>query len=447
MDKALQIFTDVYFNSTKPFVVVLSILYIIGQWKLLTKSGVKGFWSLVPCAREYQFARCANRESDGRASSVLDLLIMVSVALSYIFKDPYVLIFIVVLVISLDIALFMIHIRIYGGIIEVYKAKRIWMLLWLFIPTRVIPALVWGYGKDYQPQMKADDIREALDRILSSENAEVMDTGLTVNLKQRTVWDFFHKKPLLQDIHMYIPQGHMVLLLGGSGVGKTTFVNAINGYEKGDAEIILNGRNIYKDYRNMLYECGYVPQQELMRSKDTVYHTLMDAALMRLPVDTPPKVRKERIEEVMDILGLTPARNTLVQRMSGGQKKRLSIAMELISNPSLFILDEPDSGLDGVMARELMEELRHVADTGKIVIVITHTPDRVIDCFDDVIVLAKDSTRTGRLAFYGSVDDARKFFECDKMEQIIKKINTVAEGGEGLADSFIEKYPEVKNAG
>ena len=121
--------------------------------------------------------------------------------------------------------------------------------------------------------------------------------------------------------------------------------------------------------------------------------------------------------------------------------------MELISNPSLFILDEPDSGLDGVMAKELMEELRHVADTGKIVIVITHTPDRVIDCFDDVIVLAKDSTRTGRLAFYGSVDDARKFFECDKMEQIIKKINTTAEGGEGLADSFIERYPEVKNAG
>ncbi|MBQ6128584.1 MAG: ABC transporter ATP-binding protein [Lachnospiraceae bacterium] len=447
MDKALQIFTDVYFNSTKPHLVAFSILYIIGQWKMLTKSGVKGFWSLVPCAREYQFARCANRESDGRAASVLDLCTMACVALSYVFKDPYILIFIVVLVISLDIALFMVHIRIYGGIIDVYNAKRSWMILWLFLPTRVIPALVWGYSKAYQPRMKADDIRAALDRILSSENAEVMDTGLTVNLKQRAVWDFFHKKPLLQDIHMYIPQGHMVLLLGGSGVGKTTFVNAINGYEKGDAEIILNGRNIYKDYRHMLYECGYVPQQELMRSKDTVYHTLADAALMRLPVDTPPKVRKERIEEVMDILGLTPARNTLVQRMSGGQKKRLSIAMELISNPSLFILDEPDSGLDGVMAKELMEELRHVADTGKIVIVITHTPDRVIDCFDDVIVLAKDSTRTGRLAFYGSVDDARKFFECDKMEQIIKKINTTAEGGEGLADSFIERYPEVKNAG
>ncbi len=70
----------------------------------------------------------------------------------------------------------MVHIRIYGGIIDVYNAKRSRMILWLFLPTRVIPALVWGYGKAYQPRMKADDIRAALDRILSSENAEVMDT-------------------------------------------------------------------------------------------------------------------------------------------------------------------------------------------------------------------------------------------------------------------------------
>lgn len=85
----------------------------------------------------------------------------------------------------------------------------------------------------------------------------------------------------------------------------------------------------------------------------------------------------------------------MVAKLSGGQRKRLSIAMEFISNPSLFILDEPDSGLDGVMARELFEQLRLIADQGKIIIVITHTPDRVIDLFDDVIVLAKDAKRTG----------------------------------------------------
>ena len=112
----------------------------------------------------------------------------------------------------------------------------------------------------------------------------------------------------------------------------------------------------------------------------------------------------------MKIFGLEPVKNNLVEKLSGGQKKRASIAMEFISNPSLFILDEPDSGLDGVMARELMEQLRAIANQGKIVIVITHTPDRVIDLFDDVIVLAKDKNRTGRLAFFGPIEEARAFF-------------------------------------
>ena len=119
--------------------------------------------------------------------------------------------------------------------------------------------------------------------------------------------------------------------------------------------------------------------------------------------------------------------------------------MEYLSNPSLFILDEPDSGLDGVMAKELFLRLREIADSGKIVIVISHTPDRVIDLIDDVIVLAKDSTQTGRLAFYGSIPDAREFFGVSRMEEIVKTINPKEEGGEGRADEFVLKYAEVAN--
>ena len=95
------------------------------------------------------------------------------------------------------------------------------------------------------------------------------------------------------------------------------------------------------------------------------------------------------------------------------------------------------------MARELMEGLRKIADQGKIVIVITHSPDRVIDLFDDVIVLAKDSKLTGRLAYFGSIERARGFFEREEMERIVLRINRKEEGGEGLADQFIEKYAEV----
>ena len=204
--------------------------------------------------------------------------------------------------------------------------------------------------------------------------------------------------------------------------------------------MVLNGTNLYKQYRKMQYEVGFVPQAEMMRGKDTVLNTLMDAARLRLPREVPAEQRKARVYEVMEIFGLLPVKGNLVEKLSGGQKKRLSISMEFISNPSLFILDEPDSGLDGVMARELFEQLRRIADTGKIVIVITHTPDRVIDLFDDVIVLAKDSARTGRLAFYGSIEEARKFFGREKMEEIVKSVNRKEEGGDGLADDFVMKY-------
>jgi ABC-type multidrug transport system ATPase subunit len=98
------------------------------------------------------------------------------------------------------------------------------------------------------------------------------------------------------------------------------------------------------------------------------------------------------------------------------------------------------------MARELFKQLRKIADQGKIIIVITHTPDRVADLFDDVIVLAKDAKRTGRLAWFGPVDEARTFFGRNTMEEIVKSVNREEEGGDGLADEYIIKYAEVQHA-
>ena len=114
--------------------------------------------------------------------------------------------------------------------------------------------------------------------------------------------------------------------------------------------------------------------------------------------------------------------------------------MELVTDPALFILDEPDSGLDGVISREIFTKLRQIADEDRIVIVITHTPDLVIDLFDKVIVLAKDSEKSGRLAFYGSPEEAKEFFEKDSMEKIVMSVNSKEEGGEGRADELVEKY-------
>ena len=201
--------------------------------------------------------------------------------------------------------------------------------------------------------------------------------------------------------------------------------------------------NIYDQYDQIKYELGFVPQQELMRGNDTVIKTLTDAADIRLPASMSRKDKNARVIEVLESFGLAMLQNTMVEKLSGGQKKRLSIALEFISDPNLFILDEPDSGLDGVVARSLFEKLRAIADEGKIVIVITHTPDRVIDLFDDVIVLAKDSTRTGRLAYYGPVKTARRYFGKETMEELLRTINQKEEGGEGRADEFVSRYSHV----
>ena len=251
--------------------------------------------------------------------------------------------------------------------------------------------------------------------------------------------------PALDGADFFVKKGEFCVIVGPSGAGKTTYLNAVNGYEKAKAEVVLNGRNMYTNYKDMQYDIGFVPQQDLMRGSDSVFRTLMDAATLRLPANFTREEREARVNEVMEIFGLAPVKNNLVVKLSGGQRKRLSIAMEFLSNPTLFILDEPDSGLDGVMARELFEQLRQIADQGKIIIVITHTPDRVIDLFDDVIVLAKDSNRTGRLAWFGPIEEARKFFGKEKMEEIVKSVNREEEGGEGRADEFILKYAEVQH--
>ena len=432
------------FGTSSRILVLGELLSIAGQWKIFEKCGADRRLALIPLYREYVLSECAGREPEGRVVFVT-VVINRCLVLLLNFLDPLTLPGIITSVILVSVTLvYMIYIvRVYNGLTEVFQRRKIWIPIWLMFDW--LAALLWGFRKKYQPQWKIQDFEEEESRYFSGAHSNALDEGLAVNINERSVRDFFKKKYLLRDIHMYIKPGSMVLLLGGSGAGKSTFVNAVNGYEKAKAEIVLNGDNVYKEYKRMKYKVGFVPQQDLMRGNDTVLRTLTDAAALRLPVDFDGGERRDRVDEVMKIFGLLPVQNSLVDKLSGGQRKRLSIAMEFISNPALFILDEPDSGLDGVMARELMEQLRKIADQGKIVIVITHTPDRVIDLFDDVIVLAKDAARTGRLAYYGSIEEARTFFGKDRMEQIVMSVNRAEEGGEGKADDYIRQFAEVYN--
>lgn len=430
------------------FTLVMQVLFVIGLTGIFRKAGVHPLWALVPCYRLFVLAECADREAEGRVLFLIELiyeslgLILFAADTSF---DKSLSIILLIINIALLIILRIYNLRVFQGLDEVYGRKRSHIWMWLLF--RGFAGLRTGYSKKLSPSIKVTDLAEQSISALSGQReVKATDTGLSINLEDKTImvgsFPKRKKRCLLRDIHLNIKPGHMVLLLGGSGSGKTVFLNAVSGYEKANARILLNGTDIYKNYSQVKYDIGFVPQQNLMRLKDRVDSTLNDAAKLRLPLSVRKADLKARENEVLDIFGLIPSKTNMVEKLSGGKQRRLSIAMELVSNPSLFILDEPDSGLDGIMARELMSQLRKIADQGKIVIVITHTPDRVIDLFDDVIVLARDKDRTGRLAFFGPIDDARAFFGRSEMENIVMAINPKDSGGEGRADEFIEKYAQ-----
>lgn len=422
--------------------IINNIIFIIGLWKMFEKSNIKGWLALIPIVNWYNLAKCADREDDANvwvmSQFFSNSLSIAYSLLNFVNRQATLSGYIVMLLLMVFGLINIIYeIRIYGSLCQNYKKKRTWILGWIFLDG--ITALLWGLSKKYEPSVVVENKK---DETTTAQDIIASDEGLSININKRVARKGFSTKTLLKDIHLNIEPGKMVLLLGGSGAGKTTFFNAVTGYEQADATILLDGVDVYKRFDKMKYEIGFVPQQELIRQNDSVYRTLMDAAMLRLPNAVSRKELNKRVEEVMALFGLTAVKNNIVAKQSGGQKKRISIAMEYISNPSLFILDEPDSGLDGILARELMERLHDISREGKIVIVITHTPDRVIDLFDQVIVLAKDEKNTGRLVYFGDISDAKQFFGKDTMEDIVKTINRVDEGGDGRADELIEKFME-----
>ena len=395
------------------------LLSCFGLWKFFEKFHIEGWWAFIPGARIYWLGRCAERENDGKVAMICELLLFpFGVAIAILDSGLSFYSFLELISLFLLLTALIYKARICIDLCGDLKVSKHWAWLWVFFES--LAALIWGLSSHFSPK-SALTRYNGDDPLLPSELnkaffecAQSSDDGLSVKIKDRTVRNFLDRRYLLRDIFMNIEPGHMVLLLGGSGAGKTTFINAVTGYEKANAEILLDGMNVYDEYDKMKYTIGF----------------------------TTNEVMNERVNSVLEQFGLTSVKHSLVEKLSGGQRKRLSIAMEYISDPYLFVLDEPDSGLDGVIARDLMRRLRKIADEGKIIIVITHTPDRVAYLFDDLIVLAKDSRKTGRLAYYGSIEDAKEFFGTDTMEGILKLINQKDEGGEGKSDEFVRKYAE-----
>lgn len=242
-----------------------------------------------------------------------------------------------------------------------------------------------------------------------------------VSCKKGTGINGGDKKYILEDISLTIYPSELVAILGGSGAGKTTFMNAINGFEPGTSgSVYFNGNDLYKNYQAYKSQIGYVPQQDIVYDNLTMNDMLTYVAKLRLPGDFSKEELAQRVDEVLNAMALQKQKHTLIKKLSGGQKKRASIAVELISDPSLFFLDEPTSGLDPEAETNLMKQLQMLSSQkGKTILVITHTLQN-IHLFDKVIFLAPG----GKLCFYGSPDDAKKFFEVDNLSDAYEKIST-----------------------
>ena len=169
--------------------------------------------------------------------------------------------------------------------------------------------------------------------------------------------------------------------------------------------MLYNGQDYYHNLAAFSTQLGYVPQDDIIHRDLTVERALYYAAKMRLPEDfTEPQI-KQRITEVLEDVDLTRRRGLLVSKLSGGQRKRVSIALELLANPSIFFLDEPTSGLDPGLDRKMMFLLRKLADKGHTIVLVTHATNNINTC-DYICFLAQG----GRVAYYGPPEEAKTYF-------------------------------------
>ena len=211
---------------------------------------------------------------------------------------------------------------------------------------------------------------------------------------------------LINDISVAIPPRKFVALVGGSGAGKSTLMDALNGLRPAQQGAVLyNGQDYYHHLAAFSTQLGYVPQDDIIHRDLTVERALYYAAKMRLPSDFTEEQVNQRINEVLEDVEMTFRRRLLVSKLSGGQRKRVSIALELLANPSVFFLDEPTSGLDPGLDRKMMFLLRKLADKGHTIVLVTHATNNINAC-DDVCFLCQG----GRLAYYGPPDDAKAYF-------------------------------------
>lgn len=232
------------------------------------------------------------------------------------------------------------------------------------------------------------------------------------------------RKQILQNANINIQCNEFVAIIGGSGAGKSTLMGILNGSDmKFEGDVYYNSLSLKENFNHLKRLVGYVPQEDIIYENLKLRRMLYYTAILRMPNDTTKQEIEERIDYVLNTLDLKEHQDTYIRKLSGGQKKRASIAVELLADPKLFFLDEPTSGLDPGMEKSLMETLRTLSKKqDRTIVMVTHTTQN-LDLCDKVIFMGPG----GRVCFVGSVDGAKEFFQTDDLTSIYNLIHDAPE--------------------
>ena len=260
-------------------------------------------------------------------------------------------------------------------------------------------------------------------RLTGEGQLEKRDSRGNVTLEAREITVDVPGARLLEGVSLTIYPGEIVALMGPAGAGKTTLMSALNGYlPPSGGEVLLNGQSLYGNYSQFSTCLGYLPQDDIMHRELTVRQALYFTARLRLPTDYSAADIEDRIKIVMKQLWLEDIQNKIIgsperKVISGGQRKRVNLAMELLTDPLVLFLDEPTTGLSSEDTLMVMKVLRSLADSGKTILLTIHQPGlEAFRLMDNLAVVSRDvgTSAPAKLVYYGhAYPDAIHFFNPD----------------------------------
>jgi ABC transport system ATP-binding/permease protein len=277
-------------------------------------------------------------------------------------------------------------------------------------------------------------------RLKGSQLSQFVDQGaITFTARDLVVTVNGGKKTLMDHLSLAIPEKCLVGVLGPSGAGKSTLLGSLTGMRPADdGTVLYDGRDLYANYDELRHRIGLVPQENILHTQLTARRALQYAAELRFSTDTTAQERNARIDEVMAELGLSQHAGTRADQLSGGQLKRVNVAQELLTKPSLLFLDEPTSGLDPGLDKSVMHQMRDLAHDGRTIIVVTHSVANISVC-DRLLFLVPG----GKVGYFGPPDEGLQYFDVSDWADVFQAVEAHPErdwAAEFRASPYFAQY-------